>query len=220
MKARQDLLSLIWGPITLLLQISSQLDAAFDCLLDTCKTIGDNAPRLERNSRVFAVSEDMQKIIAYIYEDILEFYLWSIKFFRRRTGDLMLSLGFKDIKVRAGDFIANLKRHQELVDKEAQAKDIERSQQQRDNERYEKLRCANERIAEERLVCLKWVRGSVDRLPWDMKQQALSKKTEDTGSWLLQSTELEGWMQSKHHLWLHGKPGAGKVHDYRDQLLQ
>jgi hypothetical protein len=151
----------------------------------------------------------MQKVIAQVYEDTLSFYCYTIKFFRRRASLLIFKLSWKDMDSRVQEIVDDMKRHRELVDMEAQAEDIERSQRERDVVKESILEKAKIRMARNRKECLTWL-GAEEVHPRQMKEDALSRQAPETGSWFLNSTELRGWMEGKHHLWLHGKPGAGK----------
>lgn len=170
--------------------------------------IGENAPRLERYSRVFPESEQMQNVIAQVYGDILNFYCYTIKFFRRRAALMILKLSYNDIDRRIGDIVEDMKRHQKLVDLEAQAEDIERSQRERDAYKTAELEKAKAKVAKDRKACLTWL-GADEIHPRQMKEDALHRRAPSTGSWLLKSEELRGWLTEKNHVWLHGKPGAG-----------
>lgn len=152
----------------------------------------------------------MQTVVILVYEDILEFYGVAIKFFRRRLLHLILKLSWNDINVRIRHIIDNMKRHQDLVDKEAQAEDIERSQRQREDARTKMQTELLERTSRKKKEVMAWL-GSVEHLPRGMRENSLQKMADGTGEWLLRSSELQDWMSGTHHLWLHGKPGAGML---------
>jgi hypothetical protein len=88
-------------------QLASNFVDSFDKLLDACKRIGDNLPRFIRFASIFQYSDRIQNIIGILYEDILEFYCRTLKFFRRRGEtepiNLALALFICPTGIKAGE---------------------------------------------------------------------------------------------------------------------
>lgn len=88
-QVKPDVLGLIWGPIKLLLQISSNLVKSFDAILDVMKTLGPILPRFSEFIPLFKSNERMRYVLGLFFQDILDFYLVSLKFFTlTRTGHI------------------------------------------------------------------------------------------------------------------------------------
>ena len=77
-------LALIWGPIKLLLQMSSDLTSAFDRVADTMVKVGYALPQFVMVLSVFEWSDAIRAAMALFYGDLLEFYRVNLDFFRKR----------------------------------------------------------------------------------------------------------------------------------------
>ncbi|KAF8244003.1 hypothetical protein K440DRAFT_589065 [Wilcoxina mikolae CBS 423.85] len=211
-QAKPDILSFIWGPIKLLLQLSSKFIESFDRLLDACQRIGENLPRFTRFTSIFSYSEQIQNVISLLYEDILDFYRRTLKFFRRRAWKIFFSLAWNDFETRFGNILENIQRHQNLIDYEARAEDIIESQKARENAQKLLEKKTRERQTKRKKACADWLSpADVDTT----KDNASQEKTPGTSEWLLNSREMTEWLDgdpnSNAVIWLHGIPGAGKT---------
>jgi hypothetical protein len=74
-------LALVWGPVKFLLQVASTYTEAFDTLLDAYEEIGQHIPLLQQSAHLFHDNVDMQRVLAFMYEDILEFHQHAVRFF-------------------------------------------------------------------------------------------------------------------------------------------
>lgn len=66
-------------------QIASAYTEAFDALLDAYQQIGESLPLLAQYQALFERNPNMQKVLALIYSDILEFHKKALKYFRQRS---------------------------------------------------------------------------------------------------------------------------------------
>ncbi|KAF5241930.1 hypothetical protein FANTH_8890 [Fusarium anthophilum] len=80
-QVKPDILALIWGPIKLLLQVSSNLVASFDAILGVMKNMGSILPRFDEFDPLFKNNERMKYVLGLFFQDILDFYLVSLRFF-------------------------------------------------------------------------------------------------------------------------------------------
>lgn len=78
------ILAAIWGPIKLLLQISSAATKSFDTILTSFRKIGYCLPRFDSFAQIFRQSPRMSLVLVWLYSDILEFYSEVLKFFRKK----------------------------------------------------------------------------------------------------------------------------------------
>lgn len=81
LQVKPDVLALIWGPIKLLLQVSSNLVASFDAILGIMKNMGTILPRFNEFMPLYKNNERMKYVLGLFFQDILDFYLVSLRFF-------------------------------------------------------------------------------------------------------------------------------------------
>ncbi|KAF8241747.1 hypothetical protein K440DRAFT_608219 [Wilcoxina mikolae CBS 423.85] len=210
-----QILSFIWvGSLRRWLtyyQLSSKFTESFDRLLDACQKIGENLPRFVRFAGIFKYSDRIQNVIALLYDDILEFYRRTLKFFRRRAWDMFFRLAWGDFQSRFGYIVDNIRRHQQLIDSEACAEEIDQAHRARELAREQLEESLRQAQMKRRKECANWLS------PADMetdKDTASRVKTPGTTEWLLRTRELKDWIhggQAVRAVWLSGIPGAGKT---------
>jgi hypothetical protein len=67
-----------------ILQTASHWAESFDALLNAYEQIGEQIPQLEQYKAIFDYSPRMRQVLAFIYEDILDFHKRAIRFFPDR----------------------------------------------------------------------------------------------------------------------------------------
>jgi tetratricopeptide (TPR) repeat protein len=77
-----ELVAFIWGPVKLLLLISSTFVDSFKELLSIYQHIGERLPNIMRYEEVFRSNGEMQGVLALIYKDILRFHMAALKYFQ------------------------------------------------------------------------------------------------------------------------------------------
>lgn len=82
-QAKPEILALIWGPLQLLLQWSSQMTSALDKVVLVLVEVGHALPHVELMSGTFGASDTVKALMALFYEDILDFYRVNFDFFRK-----------------------------------------------------------------------------------------------------------------------------------------
>ena len=87
-QSKQDVLSLIWGPIKLLLQWTNNMKQSFDAIVDALADIGLLLPEFQEVRKLFSHNEHIKDVLVFFFRDILNFYLIVLKFFRK-TCELM-----------------------------------------------------------------------------------------------------------------------------------
>lgn len=80
-QAKSEILSLIWGPIALLLQIAKNLTKSFDAVISIMATIGESLPLFGAYTQLFSSSERILDVLCLFYKDILDFYSTALNFF-------------------------------------------------------------------------------------------------------------------------------------------
>lgn len=156
----------------------------------------------------------------------MDFYRRALKFFRRRgegrnerfsgikaltlkiAWKIVFSLTWDTFGNRFDLILSNLQRHQQLVDNEARAEDIERSHTARQDalKYFEK---SKERDRDEKVArVFNWLNPANIEAE---KDKIATTRTPGTGNWILEVNEVKEWVEGKGKLiWLTGKPGSGK----------
>ena len=83
-QVKPDVLALIWGPIKLLIHLSSNLVKSMDAIIDVMSLIGDKLPIFTDYAKLFKANPRVNHILALIFRDILNFYLAALNFFALR----------------------------------------------------------------------------------------------------------------------------------------
>lgn len=82
-QAKPDVLAFIWGPIKLLLQWTSVLKQSFDAIINTTAEIGELLPEFKEVSQLFRANAQIKDVLVLFFQDILDFYFISLKFFSK-----------------------------------------------------------------------------------------------------------------------------------------
>lgn len=233
----------IWAPITLILRIASDYIEAFEQLVKGYSRIAESLQRFNILAHAFDGETQFQQTLAVFYADILEFHKYAYKFVRR-NGMLAVSEAYQaEITLKRfltiegwrilfltswGRFqrhfdsiLEDMKRHEDLIDHEANARNIAEARAMRQElqawkeERLEKVRVEDERqSAKEYRTLLSW-------LNMDGSEQAtIFESTSSQGNrhpgtcvWVTQNMQIRAWLQARPNtpiLWLSGTAGSGK----------
>lgn len=84
-QVKPEILSLIWGPIRLLLLWSSETKKSFDAILNITAKIGELLPQFQEVVELFGDKERITATLALFFRDILDFYLIALNFFKLRS---------------------------------------------------------------------------------------------------------------------------------------
>lgn len=80
-QVKPDVLALIWGPIKLLLQWTSSLTQSLDAIINTAAEIGGLLPDFKVMATMFGHNEQIKHVLVLFFQDILDFYAVTLKFF-------------------------------------------------------------------------------------------------------------------------------------------
>jgi hypothetical protein len=83
---------------------------------------------------------------------------------------------------------------------------FELAQAVRDEEKERLENDLREALDQKRRDCCDWLAAPDMESP---KDDALRKRTSGTAQWLLETSEMEDYLNGNCHVWLNGKPGAG-----------
>ncbi|TID18364.1 C2H2 and C2HC zinc finger [Venturia nashicola] len=123
-------LALVWGPMRFMLLAASSFTEDFDILLDAYENIGAHIPFLEKYRELFQ-HDDMKKVLALIYEDIIEFHSKALRYFTGKVWQRVFRAMWRDFKTRFDQILTSLERHKVMIREQAEILSIQRSQQDR-----------------------------------------------------------------------------------------
>ncbi|KAF4435123.1 NACHT nucleoside triphosphatase, partial [Fusarium austroafricanum] len=208
-QAKPDVLAFIWGPIKLLLQISSNLIASFDAILGVMKDIGLVLPRFNEFIPLFKNNERMKYVLGLFFQDILDFYAVSLKFFTLTRWKVFFESLWPARRSEIQVIAKNIEKHRLLLCNEITLNDVleAHTARQKALEHYAET---HEFQENEKFHSMEtYIRPpSYDE---DLDRIRISR-CEGTGSWLLQDEQFVSWLEGKKKapqvLWLQGIPGA------------
>ncbi|KAE8445745.1 hypothetical protein EG329_012924 [Mollisiaceae sp. DMI_Dod_QoI] len=214
-------LAWIWAPITLILRVSLEYVEAFEHIIKGYSKVAESLVRFEILGDAFRSNLDFQHTIAVFYADILQFHKHAYKFVKRSGWKLMFLTSWGRFQSRFDNILEDMKRHGELVDKEANAYDIAEAQQMRQDirswreESLEQVeRIEKEQAAKQYKSIMSWLKANEsDQLTIFDAISAEGAKFPGTCSWILRNTKIKSWLEKKADysmLWLQGTPGSGK----------
>ncbi|KAK0724039.1 hypothetical protein B0H67DRAFT_640615 [Lasiosphaeris hirsuta] len=211
----------IWAPIKLILKVASDYIDAFEKLITAYARIAEPLARFKIFNQTYSKNVEIQQTLAIFYSDILKFHKEAYKFVRRSGWKVLFMTSWGHFQRRFDTVIEDLKAHEDLVDKTANAVGICESRKMREELaalRQETLdRVAKddeERTAAQYVAIVGWLR-------MDDSEQAKvfecimtePQKYPGTSDWILQQDRIAAWMrcsQESAFLVLHGNPGTGK----------
>ncbi|GLA01286.1 hypothetical protein AnigIFM60653_011535 [Aspergillus niger] len=206
-------LALIWGPIKLLLQMSSELTSAFDRVADTMVKVGYALPQFAMVLSVFEWSDAIRAAMALFYGDLLEFYRVNLDFFRKRRWKQMFEAIWPSYQKKLDVVVSNIELHATLVRNEVTLLDVSEAQKARVRslEQFAEIQTLHSR---QRFTGLK---GQVAPISFDERLDWISNRSvPGCAKWLFRDNAFSEWFdvsaQAPQYLWLQGMPGAGKTY--------
>lgn len=91
-QSKQDVLSLIWGPVKLLLQWANTLTQSIDAIINTLADIGERLPEFQRAREMFQQNKHIENVLPLFFRDLLDLYLIALKFFRKKRKSIGCSI--------------------------------------------------------------------------------------------------------------------------------
>jgi hypothetical protein len=101
-QAKPEILSLIWGPIKLLLMFTTEWQQGYDAMIKTVERIGELLPQFQNVLEHFIDKELIQDVLGLLYRDILDFYLETLSFFTMKSEFTCFYIGYPVLVRRSG----------------------------------------------------------------------------------------------------------------------
>ncbi|KAI1501805.1 hypothetical protein F5X99DRAFT_381098 [Biscogniauxia marginata] len=211
----------IWAPIKLILKVASGYVEAFEKIIGAYARIAEPLARFKVLDRAYSRNPDVQQPLAIFYADILKFHKQAYKFVRRSGWKVFFLTSWGRFQRRFDSIIEDLKVHEDLVDKTANAVNISEAHKMRENlevwrqETLDKLdRDEKEQTAAQYLAVVSWLKlDEYDQLNIFDSIAFEASSNAGTCDWILKQPKISAWMrcsQEASFLVLHGHPGTGK----------
>ncbi|RFU25006.1 hypothetical protein B7463_g11335, partial [Scytalidium lignicola] len=214
-------LSWIWAPITLILQLASEYVEAFEQIIKGYSRIAASLGRFDILRDTFIGDFDFQQTLAIFYADILQFHKHAYKFVRRSGWKLLFLTSWGRFQRRFDNILEDMKRHESLIDQEANTRNIADAQKMRQDIRswreqsLEQLSSLEEeQAAKQHQSIMSWLKiDESDQLAIFESISTEGLKHPGTCGWTLKIPKISSWLQRKPEtlvLWLQGTVGSGK----------
>ncbi|KAI8630510.1 hypothetical protein F5Y19DRAFT_48326 [Xylariaceae sp. FL1651] len=214
-------LAWIWAPITLVLTIASEYVEAFEKIINAYSKIAGSLQRFEILNGAFIGDKDFQQILAIFYADILAFHQHAYVFITRNGWKLLFLTSWGRFQRRFDHILDDMKRHEKLIDKEANVRNISEARKMRQEVRdwreqnLEQIkRLEIEDAGKQYHSIVSWLK--VDESDQQTTYDTLlseGQKHPGTCDWVLKNKKMRSFLQRKpttQVLWLQGAPGSGK----------
>jgi hypothetical protein len=202
-------------------------------LLDAYQQIGESLPLLSQYQAFFQRNPNMRKVLALIYNDVLEFHKKALKYFRQRSKLIkkprlvtqpkyptawqqLFHATWKTFRAEFSGLLANIQRHGRLVESQANLLEFEQLFHQMEMGRAaaeaEFQRHKEEEERKRRIAVQNWLSA----VSTDVDQErgvTTRKQNPGSGRWLIENNHIRNWFNpelcSAPLLWINGRPGAG-----------
>ncbi|KAK5267403.1 hypothetical protein LTR96_007436 [Exophiala xenobiotica] len=208
-QSKQDILSLIWGPIKLLLQWTDCLKSSFDAIINTAAELGKLLPEFKAVGLLFKENALIKEVLVLFFRDVLDFYLISLQFFSKTRWKIVFEAMWPKQREKIKIVENNIRRHASLLRNETRLQHIQDAHDThlRMFEVFDKT--------EESLRQLEYNTIATNMSPTaygDELHRLRSQFCAGTEKWLIKNTVFKEWLDTKTSvdkiLWLQGIPGA------------
>ncbi|EHK42609.1 hypothetical protein TRIATDRAFT_224424, partial [Trichoderma atroviride IMI 206040] len=211
----------IWAPIALILRVASEHVEAFEQIIKGYAQLAESLGRFEILDNAFKDDHDFQQVLAVFYADILQFHKHAYKFVRRSGWRLLFLTSWGRFQRRFDSIIEDMGRHSDLIDKEANARNISEAQEMRRDlrawrqENIDKVKSLEgEQAIKQYQSIIAWMNiDESDQLAIFDSIMAEGRNYPGTCAWILKNPKVSSWLQKRPEspiLWLQGTPGSGK----------
>ncbi|KAI0123226.1 hypothetical protein BJ170DRAFT_641233 [Xylariales sp. AK1849] len=201
----------IWAPVKFIVQSARDHAHVLDKVLMAYANIGNSMPRLSRYGEVFN-DHAFQCMIAYLFEDILEFHREAYSMLKKPGWTIFFSSSWGRFDHRFSSLLINIERLSEQIDREAVALDIMATAEWRSKNADDASKREEQWQTQQLYAILNWL-GIEDDIQEAKLEMNANKCYDGTCQWLTKSRKIRTWLERNRGnsvLWLNGKPGSGK----------
>ncbi|KAK7908998.1 hypothetical protein PG985_014876 [Apiospora marii] len=207
-----DYLPWIWAPIKFILLAVQDHAHALDKVLTAYADIGSKMPRFAIYANAFPTHESFQQMIAYLFEDILEFHRKAYSWITKPGLSMFFTSVWGRFNDRFDTLLQSIACISEKIDRDAVAIDIMEAAELRKKWSADCIERDRRHHIEQLQSILNWLERTEPE--GDAKLDVLlDKHLEGTSHWALQNSAIRSWLQiggGGQVLWINGKPGSGK----------
>ncbi|KAK3349253.1 hypothetical protein B0T25DRAFT_547537 [Lasiosphaeria hispida] len=116
-----ELSAFIWGPLEYILQVSQEDSAVLDPVLDAYQKFGRRIPELGLYQDLINKRPSTWKCLAFMYQDLLEFYKKNIKFLTGRVWKKTFQFNWRDYDDSFKTILRSFDAHGSVLEKTLQA---------------------------------------------------------------------------------------------------
>ena len=183
-----------------------------DKILKAYADIGEVLPRLDRIKNTFESAQDIQRLVALIYADIMEFHRRAYKMFRRKIWHFWFMCDWGSFERRFKSIILRLASHCELLDKEAASVHFYEMKTFRDRQLLDEEAAEKHREDQMAQAVFEWLSAAEDAQE-EYLHHLSDQRVLGTCDFILEDNQISSWVDSEcgpEIIWMSGKPGAGK----------
>ncbi|KAE9369182.1 NACHT domain protein [Stipitochalara longipes BDJ] len=211
----------IWAPIKLILKVASDYVEAIEQIIKAYSRIGESLNRFRILDATFGQNANFQQTLAIFYADIVRFHKQAYTLVRRSCWKVLFLTSWGRFQRRFDNIIDDLKRHEDQIDREANAYHIAEARDTRDKleawrqDALAKLaRDEEEQSARHLQTISTWLKlDNTDQVAIFDKLSTEGTKYPETCGWVLKNSTMVSWLKPKPDppfVWLQGNPGTGK----------
>ncbi|KAF7535698.1 hypothetical protein G7054_g5180 [Neopestalotiopsis clavispora] len=121
----------IWAPVKFIIQSARDHAHVLDKLLMAYGNIGTHMPRLSRYAEAFPDDHAFQQMVAYLFEDVLEFHRKAYSMIKKPGWIVFFSSAWGRFEHRFSSLLDSIEQSSKQIDREAVALDIMKTAEQR-----------------------------------------------------------------------------------------
>ncbi|KAK4113156.1 hypothetical protein N656DRAFT_778690, partial [Canariomyces notabilis] len=211
----------LWAPIKVILKVASDYVEAFETIVKAYSRIAEPLRRFKTLDQAYSTNPDVQQTLAVFYADILRFHKEAYQVVCRNGFQVLFLSWWGRFQRRFDGIIEDLKEHESVVDKTANAVNIYEAKRMRDTVSAWRQEFLAKMSAEETEHTSAQYLAIIGLLKTDGSDQARifesisdeAQKYPGTCAWVTQQAKMSSWMRCRPEssfLILHGHPGTGK----------
>ncbi|KAI1770697.1 hypothetical protein F4818DRAFT_431640 [Hypoxylon cercidicola] len=211
-QVKPDVMSLVWGPLKLILQTSSSVIFAFEKVVQVIRDIGMVLPNFKVYAQLFQSNHDIRRALCLFYADILDFYAVLLNFLTNRRVNVLLESVWPNIRSSIGKIQENMEQHKAMMTMNVTLEDILRADQARklaleENEHQQAFRDRQ---------TFSTIRNELNPHEYEARLVEITRQSSvSPGKWLESEVDFMRWLdvvdRTLRCMWLYGIPGSGKT---------
>ncbi|KAI2621405.1 hypothetical protein GGS26DRAFT_262370 [Hypomontagnella submonticulosa] len=211
-QAKPDVLSLIWGPLKLILQASCSVISAFEKVVKVIADLGITLPSFKVYAQLFQSNHEIRRALCLFYADIMDFYAVLLNFLANRRLNTFLESLWPNIRSSITTIQENMEHHKTMMTMNVTLEDIIQAHRARKLALEEQEHAQVFRDSQ----TFSDIRNELHPHDYDADLASILRRSSvNSGRWLQNEQKFMRWLDptdgTVRHMWLHGIPGCGKT---------